>query len=652
MRPDATASASAPRGASLRAVLLALLAVGLLSWITPYNDYDLQNTYIAGNLFPQGAMVVLLALVLAVNPILRRVAPRQVFRPAELGLIWGIIAIASGIPAAGFLRYLLTAQTAVGYYATPENRWATTIVPHLKPWMVPVGSEASTLFYSGSPSGLVPWAAWRSTLLMWFALAAQIFAVVACLTVILRRQWVERERFSFPLVQLPMALATSPSAGSSLPDFLRHRLVWAGAAIPILIHGLNGIHLYFPGVPQVDLHYDIAKNLPSARPWNAVGSFPLHIFFATIGFAYLLAQEIAFSMWFFRFFEVAQRVVLTQTNLTGSGADLGRFANHQAYGAVLALGVMVAMLARPHLRDVWQRVRHGAGGLDDSAEAMRYRTACWGLALSCALILATFLQWGLTLGAALVVLVVGLLKYVAASWGAANAGLMMVQQQFRQLDLLASAFGSRNLTPSTVVNGALIENVFWYDLRETLMPSLLNAAKLSEETGLQQRQTFRWGFVAIALATGVATVAWLQLSYDRGGTQLAPGTYLYHAQRVWNEAMARLDPGQPPSRLNLLGTGLGAALFLGLMALRLRFVGWPLHPIGLVTMTSWTSNQFGVSFFVGWALKAVIVKTGGLRLYARLRPFFLGVVLGDVIIAVIMTVVGFVWGQGYFVTPN
>lgn len=637
---------------TLRAVILALVAVGWLAWLTPYNDYDLQNTYIAGNLFPVGAMVVVLLLALGVNPLLCKLAPRWVFRPAELGLIWCIIAIASGIPAAGLLRYLLPAQTSLQYYATPENHWLEQLWPHLKPFLAPQSATAATTFYSGAASGKIPWGAWRPSLVMWFTCAAQLFFACACLAVLLRKQWVERERFSFALIQLPLVVAESPEAGRVINAFFRHPLVWAGAAVPMVIHGINGLHLYFPGVPQLDLHYELAQNLPHARPWNAIGSFRLHIFPATIGFAYLLAQEIAFSMWFFRLFEVLQRVFLTAANLGGAGNDIHQFGCHEAYGAVLALGVMVLILSKPHLKEVWRKVRGRAGGADDSHEAFSYRIAVYGLALSLIGLFATFVQFGLAPLMALVVIVVGLAKYVAASWGAANAGLMMVQQQFRPSDLLVSALGSRAFTPGTLVNTALVENVFWYDIRETLMPSLMNAQKLSEDTGGRQRSAFGWGAVAIVLAAGLATVAWLRLVYDRGGAQLAPGTFLGHAMRIWREAAARLDPGQRPSMFNLVGAALGAGMFFGLMFLRLRFVNWPLHPIGLVPMYSWTSNQFGFSFFIGWVLKGLIVKAGGLKLYRQYRPFFLGIILGDVIAAVVMTIVGFVFGMGYFVTPN
>ena len=34
------------------------------------------------------------------------------------------------------------------------------------------------------------------------------------------------------------------------------------------------------------------------------------------------------------------------------------------------------------------------------------------------------------------------------------------------------------------------------------------------------------------------------------------------------------------------------------------------------------------SVFIAWLLKAVILRYGGPRLYLRLRPFFLGLILG------------------------
>jgi len=79
-----------------RALLIGLVFVVLLCAVIPYNDYYLRNTYITGNHFPLGAVVVLTALVLVVNIGLRYVRPRSQLRPGELMVI-GIMIIGDSL---------------------------------------------------------------------------------------------------------------------------------------------------------------------------------------------------------------------------------------------------------------------------------------------------------------------------------------------------------------------------------------------------------------------------------------------------------------------------------------------------------------------------------------------------------------------------
>ena len=54
------------------AILVGLLLVGAMCAITPYNNYFLQNTKIAGNHLPVGSIFGLLILVFLVNVPLRK----------------------------------------------------------------------------------------------------------------------------------------------------------------------------------------------------------------------------------------------------------------------------------------------------------------------------------------------------------------------------------------------------------------------------------------------------------------------------------------------------------------------------------------------------------------------------------------------------
>ena len=45
-------------------------------------------------------------------------------------------------------------------------------------------------------------------------------------------------------------------------------------------------------------------------------------------------------------------------------------------------------------------------------------------------------------------------------------------------------------------------------------------------------------------------------------------------------------------------------------------------------------------FFVGWALKSLVLRYGGIRLYRPALPFFLGLILGDYVVPMIWGLYG------------
>ncbi|MEI6432549.1 MAG: DUF6784 domain-containing protein, partial [bacterium] len=59
-----------------------------------------------------------------------------------------------------------------------------------------------------------------------------------------------------------------------------------------------------------------------------------------------------------------------------------------------------------------------------------------------------------------------------------------------------------------------------------------------------------------------------------------------------------------------------------------------------------------LSIFIGWACKSLIARYGGMMGYLGAMPFFLGLILGDVINAVIWIVIGNLTGVGYAIMPG
>ena len=79
--------------------------------------------------------------------------------------------------------------------------------------------------------------------------------------------------------------------------------------------------------------------------------------------------------------------------------------------------------------------------------------------------------------------------------------------------------------------------------------------------------------------------------------------------------------------------------------LRTRLSWWPLHPVALPLSTIWYTDTYFFSVFLAWAIKALVLKFGGPKLYRGTRPFFLGIIVGQVVCACAWVIVDFFTGM-------
>ena len=73
---------------------------------------------------------------------------------------------------------------------------------------------------------------------------------------------------------------------------------------------------------------------------------------------------------------------------------------------------------------------------------------------------------------------------------------------------------------------------------------------------------------------------------------------------------------------------LGAVAQFLLMFASQRFLWWPIHPIAFPVSGLWTTHHLMPSIFLAWLVKTLVLRYGGVTLYRRTRPFFLGLILG------------------------
>lgn len=72
-------------------------------------------------------------------------------------------------------------------------------------------------------------------------------------------------------------------------------------------------------------------------------------------------------------------------------------------------------------------------------------------------------------------------------------------------------------------------------------------------------------------------------------------------------------------------------------------IWFPFHPAGYALGLSTGMVWVWRAVCVGWFIKAVLLKFGGLRTYRKASPFFVGVILGDFLIGMFWGLVGAVF---------
>jgi hypothetical protein len=122
----------------------------------------------------------------------------------------------------------------------------------------------------------------------------------------------------------------------------------------------------------------------------------------------------------------------------------------------------------------------------------------------------------------------------------------------------------------------------------------------------------------------------LHFAYRYGGSNLSPAFFGGGAKVPFNHA-AELIRGmdRPPSIRGWLATCIGAGAMVVLTFARHAFVGWPINPVGLPIATVRWTQRLWFSVLLAWVFKTRVLKYGGPKLYIKLRPVFLGLILGQ-----------------------
>jgi hypothetical protein len=654
-------SRSGLKNVTPRAFALGLLFALLICAILPYNDYFIGATFLSGNFLPVGSIFAILLMAMVVNPALIAMKRRdRIFTFPEIITIWAMIVVVAGIPSSGLMRYLIPHIVAPYYFADTSNGWIPLILIHVPHRLFVTDPYAVSTFFNGLGRGRsVPWRAWAEPLSLWSIFVFLLYALFFSLSAIVRRQWIENDRLAFPLVRLPLLISETPEDGQYLNSFLRSPLLWIAVALVTCLHTIKGLHLFYPVIPDITTTIDLSSLL-TVRPWDSLSNTFVGVFPLIIGIAYLLSTEVCFSLWFFYLLFKLQTVIGTvlswDMSQAGSGINMGPgFAGYQEAGGAVVVALWLVVSMRTHLKTVLHKAITDDPAIDDSNEALSYRAAVIGTASA----LAGLFVWMVYVAAvdplmAVAVLFGALCIFVMLSWLVAQAGLFFTQQSFAPSQIASALAGPTAFNTSTLMMATLTEQVAWYDARELMMPSILNSYKTARESGLSARSLTRALIVCVVLAVFVSGAASVWLPYTHGGALALPDVWMYlQSPQIplgWTAAQVTGSNHSVPGLLPDMAAG--ALFVLSLVILRGHFAGFSLHPAGFLIASTYPMYEMWFSLLIGYMIKAPILRYGGIKLYRTALPFFMGLILGDCLNAVIWTIVGLITKTGYRLLPG
>ncbi len=632
---------------AIRAIILGLILVPVNVFVLLYMEVGFRNSSSGAGAGPYPSTIslfantiLLLVMLTALNGLLVRRFPRIALDRGELLVIYVMFVVSTAIVSIDFLDVLMPMIPFSFRFATPENKWAETILPHIPTWISVRDPEALRGWYEGNTT-LYTWdhiRPWIVPVAVWSGVIFVMLSVMFAVNTIVRRQWVNNEKLLFPIVELPMQI-TEP--GHRL---LRSKLMWAGFSIAGGISILNGMQLFYPSLPTIPVKMWDISPLMVGSPWNAIGWTPVSLYPYAIGLGFLLPVDMLFSCWFFF---VMWRVIRILGAVNGVYENTPEFPymNQQALGAYYLIAVFVLWSARKHLRKVLRVAVMGEHDPDEAEGPMRYRTALLILVVGVVALMWFFSLIGLHWWTAVVC--VSLYFFLAlaiakmhAEFGPPAHDLHMIGPEIVVTDLLGTrAFGAGELTG--------LSWFWWFNRAYRSIPIAyqLDGLKLGQRTNISQR----YMAVAMGLASVSAVISgfwiFLHFGYQRGASVGMAGHVVWFGHEAFGQRLPSwLVSQKAPDAAKIFAIGWGMVFTYFLYLMKVRVGWWPFHPLGFAISTSYSIGTLWLPLMIAWAAKCLTFKFGGLKGYRIALDFFLGLLLGDFIIGCLWPIVGWIIG--------
>ncbi|MBD3183489.1 hypothetical protein GF312_14435 [Candidatus Poribacteria bacterium] len=536
------------------------------------------------------------------------------------------------------MMYLVGALAHPYWFATPENEWQSLFWRYIPDWFTVSDKTLLNDYFKGQSSffRMTYIKAWLVPMLAWCGFIFVFFSTMLCMNIIIRKRWMEDERLTYPITQLPLEMTQNSGR------FFRNKLLWIGFGISGTITLINGLNLLFPSIPSIPSKFHEVGHYFTSKPWNAVGRTLVDFHPFIIGLAFFIPLDLSFSCWFFYLLSKVEKVFASAVGIQNL------YLNERSVGAWISLGILALWISRKHLVSVLKLVFLGqkvTGNFRDPREPISYRAAVI-LTIGGLVFLTLFCYYAgmnlwtiATFFGVYFAMALGITRARAALGPPYHEVVFVNPRQFMTVLMGSRNIGANNLTIMSFLYP------FTRCHRSHPMPSQLESLKIAQQNKMLNTRLVAGMMSSIGVGAVVTFISYLTIAYKYGASAECHGWLSGFGWEAFNPLQSWLNH---PTKANTGGiiSMVGNSVFVFfLMFMRRHFTWWPFHPGGYVLSGGAWSGMLYIwnAMLISWAAKYIILKYGGLKAYRTARPFFFGLVLGDYIIGCAWNIFGLIF---------
>ncbi len=622
---------------TVRSVAIGAAAVALLALINPHTAF-ISRTWSVGYGSLLGGSVVVLFLLVAANGLSLRLFPGVALTRSELLVVYGMLMVSLGLAVEGGIPYVVSATTFPFYLAGPANDWQHLVWPNIPAWLQLSDARAYTWFWEGLPqNAAIPWGAWAGPMMAWGAFALALLTASFCLGALFRRDWIERQRLTFPLVEVSLSIAGDKDRPTLGTAFFRDWVFWIGLAVTASYLVALWLHVVFPNVPALPLRdWPIGGYFRGmGLPWSVLSDVFASLNFPVFGISCLLPGEVSLSLWLFY---VLSQVQLLAWGAFGIAEDGGTaastinahsFIGFQEIGGFIALSMVLLYHSRKTVKAALMQLARRERAGADPYQPLTEGWALLGFVAATVFMLCWALKAGMSWWSFAGLLAVFYAVLIGASRLVAAGGVMFVDTSIFPRGVMTHLFGSARIGAPSLTMYSYLSVIFMYDPMNFAMPQMMNSFRLLHAGRVESRRWPLAAALAIVTMMAVGVPALIATVCRHGAATLGVWPFFSYPEWAFGELDSALRSPIPPNNYMRFALVVGGVFTLGLTWLHSSFLWWPISPIGFLIGSSAAANwEMWFSVFLAWALTTAIRRYGGLKLYRQVRPAFLGIVLG------------------------